>query len=107
MSNFGGSKFSVEVPGTCTLWCTGQKVYSDLLHIVCKMDLILRSIQQRPQMQFSMARKFTLRPLHKYDVNLTKKTHKSNLTLDAPCLEKLAQVGIDPAILFSILVLYR
>jgi hypothetical protein len=27
---------------------------------VRKMDLILRSIQRRPQMQFSMARKFTL-----------------------------------------------
>ncbi len=32
----------------------------DSRYTVRKMDLILRSIQWRPQMQFSMARKFTL-----------------------------------------------
>ncbi len=31
-----------------------------LSYTVLKMDLILRSIQRRPQIQFSMGRKFTL-----------------------------------------------
>jgi hypothetical protein len=37
-------------------------------YTVRKMDLILRSIQRRPQMQFSMARKFPLNPLRRYSV---------------------------------------
>ncbi len=37
-------------------------------HTVCKMDLILRSIERRPQMQFSMARRFMLQLLRRYSV---------------------------------------
>jgi hypothetical protein len=48
----------------------------------------LQCIQRRPHMQFSMARKFTLRPLCRYDVGVTKKSHKHNFTFEAPCLEK-------------------
>jgi hypothetical protein len=46
-----------------TTICYKLKDWSELdwkSHTVRKMDLILRSIQRRPQMQFSMARKFTL-----------------------------------------------
>ncbi len=39
---------------------------------VCKMNLILRSIERRPQMQFSMARKFKLQQLRRYSVKPSK-----------------------------------
>jgi hypothetical protein len=35
-------------------------------HTVCKMDLILRPIERRPQLQFSIARKFKLQLLRRY-----------------------------------------
>jgi hypothetical protein len=41
---------------------------SPFMYTVSQMDLILRSIEQRLQIQFSMARKFLLRPLRRYDV---------------------------------------
>ncbi len=44
-------------------------------HTDSKMELILRSIQQRLQMQFSMARKFTLRPSRRYSVKHSKRVN--------------------------------
>jgi hypothetical protein len=41
---------------------------------VCKMGLILRSIEQMLKKKFSMARKFTLQPLRRYDVKPPEKT---------------------------------
>jgi len=41
---------------------------------VRKMGLILRSIKRMLKMQFSMARKFTLQPLRRYDVKPPEKT---------------------------------
>jgi hypothetical protein len=42
------------------------------VHTVRKMDLILRSIERRPQMQFSMARRFMLQLLRRYNVKFCK-----------------------------------
>jgi hypothetical protein len=39
-----------------------------------KMGLILRFIERMLKMQFSMAHKFTLQPLRRYDVKPPKKT---------------------------------
>jgi hypothetical protein len=50
---------------------------------VCKIDLILRSIERRLQMQFSMARMFPPLPLCRYNVN-NKHPKMSNFTLDSP-----------------------
>jgi hypothetical protein len=44
---------------------------------VRKMDLILRSIERMLKMQFSMARKFTLQPLRRYDVKPPGKTEQA------------------------------
>jgi len=41
-------------------------------HTVRTIDLILRSIERRPQMQLSIARKFPLRLLRLYRVNHSK-----------------------------------
>jgi hypothetical protein len=41
-------------------------------YTVRKMNLILRSLERRPQMQFSMARKFKLRQLRRYGVKPSK-----------------------------------
>jgi hypothetical protein len=43
-------------------------------HTVRKMGLILRSVERMLKMQFSMARKFTLQPLRRYDVKPPEKT---------------------------------
>jgi hypothetical protein len=48
---------------------------------VCKMDLILRSIQWRPQMKFSMACRFKLQLLRRYNVEFYK---MRNFTLGSP-----------------------
>ncbi len=48
-------------------------------YTVRKKNLILRSIERRPQMQFSMARKFPLQRLRRYSVKHSKKL---NFTLD-------------------------
>ncbi len=45
------------------------------------MDLILRSIERRPQMQFSMARRFMLQLLRRYSLKFCK---MRNFTLGAP-----------------------
>jgi hypothetical protein len=49
-----------------TVWVNGNGLVLALNrgrgHTVHKMDLILRCIQRRLQMQLSMARKFTLQP---------------------------------------------
>jgi hypothetical protein len=50
-------------------------------YTVRKMDLILRSIQGRPQMQFSMVRKFKLQLLRRYSVKFSK---MRNFTLGSP-----------------------
>jgi hypothetical protein len=47
--------------------------------MVHKMGLILRSLERIPKMQFSMARKFMLQPLGRYDVKLTE--NRTNLIL--------------------------
>jgi hypothetical protein len=39
---------------------------------VCKMDLILRSIERRLQMEFFMACKFMRQPLCRYKVSILK-----------------------------------
>jgi hypothetical protein len=49
--------------------------YMEFRSEVCtvrKMDLILRSIERRPQMQFSMARRLTLQLLRRYSVKFCK-----------------------------------
>jgi hypothetical protein len=56
-------------------------------HTVRKMGLILHSMERMPKMQFSMARKFMLQPLRRYDVK-PKKPHKRSLTFKELCLEK-------------------
>jgi hypothetical protein len=50
-------------------------------HTVRKKDLILRSLERRLQMQFSMARKFPLWPLRRYNVKHSK---MRNFTFGAP-----------------------
>ncbi len=61
------------------------------MYTVRKMGLILRSIQRMLKMKFSMARKFTLQPLRRYDVKPPGKQHKRNFTFDAPCLQKVKE----------------
>jgi hypothetical protein len=51
------------------------------VYTVRKMDLILRSIERRPQMQLSMARRFKLQLLRRYSVKFSK---MRNLTLGTP-----------------------
>ncbi len=60
------------------------------VHTVRKMDLILRSIQRRPKMQFSMARMFKLQLLRRYSVKFSK---MRNFTLGSPWLGKLKNTG--------------
>ncbi len=48
--------------------------YRAVLYTVRKMCLILLSKERMLKMQFSMARKFTLQPLRRYDVKPLKKT---------------------------------
>jgi hypothetical protein len=50
------------------------------------MSLILRSIERMPQTQFSMAYKFRLLPLHRYNVKHSK---MRNFTFDAPWRRKV------------------
>jgi hypothetical protein len=42
------------------------------IYTVRKMDLILRPIERRPQMQFSMSRRFKLQLLRRYSVKFYK-----------------------------------
>jgi hypothetical protein len=51
------------------------------LYTVRKMDLILRPIERRPQMQFSIARRFKLQLLRRYSVKFYK---MRNFTLGLP-----------------------
>ena len=51
-----------------------------IMYTVRKKDLILRSIERRPQMQFSMAHKFPLWRLRRYSVKHSK---MRNFTFDA------------------------
>ncbi len=57
---------------------------------VRKMDLILRPIERRPQMQFSMARRFKLQLLRRYSVKFSK---MHNFTLETLRLDKLKSTG--------------
>ncbi len=57
---------------------------------VRKMDLILRPIERRPQMQFSMGRRFKLQLLRRYSVKFSK---MRNITLGTPWLGKLKNTG--------------
>jgi hypothetical protein len=66
-------------------------MFETKLYTVRKMGLILRPIERMLKMQFSMARKFPLPPLHRYDVKPSKKPHKRNLPFDMPCPEKTKQ----------------
>ncbi len=56
------------------------------VYTVRKKDLILRSIERRPQMQFSMVRKFPLWRLRRYSIKYSK---VRNFTFNAPCRRKL------------------
>jgi hypothetical protein len=47
------------------------------LYTVRKTGLIFRSIERMLKMQFSMARKFTLQPLRRYDVKPLEKTEQA------------------------------
>jgi hypothetical protein len=72
------SKRMTEIARICSSGFTGcsRKQYT-----VRKTDLILRSIERRPQMQFSMARRFMLQLLRRYSVKFCK---MHNFTLGAP-----------------------
>ncbi len=70
--------------------CHGFEEVVLIFYTVCKIDLILRSIQRRPQMQFSMARKFKLQLLRRYSVKFSK---MRNFTLGSVWLGKLKNTG--------------
>jgi hypothetical protein len=57
---------------------------------VRKMDLILRPIERRPQMQFPMARRFKLQLLRRCSVKFYK---MRNFTLETLRLDKLKSTG--------------
>jgi hypothetical protein len=59
-------------------------------YTVRKMDLILRPIERRPQMQFSMARRFKLQLLRRYSVKFSKML---NFTLVTLRLNKVKSTG--------------
>ncbi len=59
-------------------------------HTFRKMDLILHPIEQRPQMQFSMARTFKLQLLRRYSLKFSK---MRNFTLGTPWPGKLKNTG--------------
>ena len=54
------------------------------------MDLILRSIERMLQTQLSMARRFKLQVLRRYNVKFSK---MRNFTLETPRLDKLKSPG--------------
>ncbi len=64
--------------------------YWPVYYTVRKMNLILRPIERRPQMQFSMARRFKLQLLRRYSVKFYK---MRNITLGPPWLDKLKNTG--------------
>jgi hypothetical protein len=68
----------------CHFLCNQCKSILD--HTVRKKDLILRSIERRPQMQFSIFCKFPLWRLRRYSV---KNSKVLNFTFNAPCQRKL------------------
>jgi hypothetical protein len=78
---------SCEIRSTPIL-CT-EHFYSTIC-TVRKMDLILRPIERRPQMQFSLARRFKLQLLRRYSVKCSK---MSNFTLERLRLDKLKSTG--------------
>jgi hypothetical protein len=59
-----------------------------ILYTVHKMGFKLRSIERMLKKQFSMARNFSLKPLHRSDVKPPEKTAKRNFTFDGRCLQK-------------------
>ncbi len=59
-------------------------------HTVRKMDLILCSIERMLQTQLSMARRFKLQVLRRYNVKFSK---KRNFTLETLRLDKLKSTG--------------
>ncbi len=67
--------------------CGGGRGEWYRLCTVRKMSLILCSIERMLKMQFSMASKFTLQPLRRYDVKPPKNRRKRNLPFDMPSLE--------------------
>ncbi len=60
------------------------------IHTVRKMDLILRSIERMLQTQLSMARRFKLHVLRRYNVKFYK---MRNFTLETLRLDKLKSTG--------------
>ncbi len=62
-----------------------EEIHKYFHHTVRKMDLILRPIERRPQMQFSMARRFKLQLLRRYGVKFYK---MRNFTIGPPWLGK-------------------
>jgi hypothetical protein len=76
--------------GSIVIYKYGLCTFSRLLNTAChrfakhtvhKMDLILRSIERMLQTQLSMARRFKLQVLRRYDVKFYK---MRKLTLDEP-----------------------
>ncbi len=59
-------------------------------HTVRKMDFILRSIERRSQMQFSMVGRFKLQLLRRYSLKFSK---MRNFTLETLRLDKLKSTG--------------
>ncbi len=69
-----------------TVFCLEtKKLFDNIIitqnHTVRKMDLILRPIERRPQMQFSIACRFKLKLLRRYSVKFSK---MRNFTLGKP-----------------------
>ncbi len=73
------------------------------------MGLILRSIERIPKMKFSMAHKFMLHTLQRYNVKRTEKNHKRNFTFDELYQEKTKQLRRERTTIFWIpsLALYK
>ncbi len=77
----------------CSVGKTSLGCRAEVWTLACtvrKMDLILRSTEWRPQMQFSMARRFMLQLLRRNNVKFCKML---NFTLCAPWLGNLKNTG--------------
>ncbi len=77
---------SAHVTGILLMWLAFCSCYCT----VRKMDLILSPIERRPQMQFSMARRFKLQLLRRYSIKFSK---MCNFTFETLRLDKLKSTG--------------
>ncbi len=85
---FKGGLFTQTTGYTYKLLVPSQYLWT--FHTVRKMDLILRSIERMLQTQLSMARRFKLQVLRRYDVKFSK---MRNFTLETLRLDKLKNTG--------------